>query len=1248
MRKNLFFTCALALASVAGVNAQNVNAQDWCHTLATGTTGTQVTNEIDGTSVTQYRAATKLFNHAGTTGVRYSVVETTPLNQLHSYGPCWAMGEMIVLDANGDTIPYTATSNAGHNELTGGTDGQGLEALNDGKLNNYFHTVWNSSYDIADAYHWIELDFGKSVDAFQLVWYTRPNQHQNRPLIIGLTPAGVDFTEESLYSEYQFSLGEQVTSAADLADENAFFAMYIEGETSYSNGEEEFTGPGNVFVSMGHNSYNVGTLVEAHPKSIVQLIPGNGENVFAVYMPVTDVYLADASAWSGNYNGANGWQYAYNQPKYLQEIQFTERKDGDFELSYEIEHEGETITVWIGYDMRGSLKIFPAEEKERLETAASTGDYSGGSFALPVDFGFSFYKTNVAEGVIERLSVASIADEVLTPAIEEAREYIATYGDHEGYDEDDTKGALEEVISAAEDALEANDLAGIFTAKDEVAAALSEYLAQRVYLLYDQIAELVAEWEGNNVTPPYTMADEGKYTSNSKNYLDNAEAVCANVESNYETMSAANIIAAYDQVAALMEQFRNSALKFSTFPALVTGISNAVSADYENNAVWRSNDLVLNEAINGVRLTVTSVYIGSAAGGGLFGGFPMLALGELKLYDANGDEVALTEANVMASATEVNEGFESTAARLVDGVITGAGSYFHSPWGGTAPSELVYIEVTFPEPMSAFTVELYSRDKSTTGGMVSLWPSELAISNLGQKYDPLLFAANPYNVKVGEQVTAVTDITDGIYVIRGLLNTHPVYGLDEDGNLQGAGSFYNGVERFHESVDAVREDCVFRIKSNSDGTFNILSFGEGKYWPSSTSNDYVSSTVYKSLAANIKIEAVADQAIENSFVLYEEHADLTTVSDSTDTDEDGILDSATETATPYVVYMDWNSGLATRPVVSVQPRSGVADDADDAWGDSLCFNKGNGEGQWQIYKVVMDNADYALLSGMVEATSSISLLEGNDPGRVADMGNYPDALAAAEACVADSVYAEAAGNVTALENAINGLVGLERTPMTPGYYMIVSAFPTYYEQQNVEKAMYVNPDALTLGWKNANEADKTFYFDFQPSSEAEILLAEGVITEEQAAILYTIRPVGTIESNEWYVSETSAVSTQIDVAEWASNYIVQMLDGASSFNLSPATNASWSLHTNGHSNGAGVSGNLVYWYGDSGASQWYLKKVDYTPTAIEDVVVEGDEVVSVAYYTVGGASSSAPVKGINIVRIVYANGVVETKKILVK
>ena len=92
--------------------------------------------------------------------------------------------------------------------------------------------------------------------------------------------------------------------------------------------------------------------------------------------------------------------------------------------------------------------------------------------------------------------------------------------------------------------------------------------------------------------------------------------------------------------------------------------------------------------------------------------------------------------------------------------------------------------------------------------------------------------------------------------------------------------------------------------------------------------------------------------------------------------------------------------------------------------------------------------------------------------------------------------------------------------------------------------------------------------------------------------------------------------------------------------------AGFSIHANQHGGGSGNSGNIVYWDGGAGASQWYLRKVDYE-TSIDDFVVEGTEVVAVSYFTPAGAAVPAPVMGINVVVTVYANGVVETKKVLV-
>jgi hypothetical protein len=78
---------------------------------------------------------------------------------------------------------------------------------------------------------------------------------------------------------------------------------------------------------------------------------------------------------------------------------------------------------------------------------------------------------------------------------------------------------------------------------------------------------------------------------------------------------------------------------------------------------------------------------------------------------------------------------------------------------------------------------------------------------------------------------------------------------------------------------------------------------------------------------------------------------------------------------------------------------------------------------------------------------------------------------------------------------------------------------------------------------------------------------------------------------------------------------------------------------------------VTYGGGVNSASAWrfiYVGEADDYELSVEDVVVKGDEVVSVSYFTTSGAAIAEPVKGINIVVKVYANGVVEATKVLVK
>ena len=267
MKKTLFLTCALALASFVGVSAQT-----WCRTVACGQ-GEAMTTE-GGKAM--HKGQTPLVKNAGAEGVRFTVIATAPNSEIKGGGPCFALGEMQILNEAGEAISYSVTSNADHNTMGGaGSDGQGFPALNDGVIEggNYWHSTWSAQ--APDAYHYLEFTFEEPVDAFQLVWYTRPGSDKNNPTVVGLTNPGVDFTEDMLYAEYEYSLGSKVADASELAGENKFFTFYVEGPTEYGADDEgnPYTGPGNVYVAL--SGYSTGNATEASPTNIIQLIAGN-------------------------------------------------------------------------------------------------------------------------------------------------------------------------------------------------------------------------------------------------------------------------------------------------------------------------------------------------------------------------------------------------------------------------------------------------------------------------------------------------------------------------------------------------------------------------------------------------------------------------------------------------------------------------------------------------------------------------------------------------------------------------------------------------------------------------------------------------------------------------------------------------------------------------------------------------------------------------------------------------------------
>lgn len=1251
MKKNLFLAGALALFAVVGVSAQN-----WSRTLATGLPGKEITHDVNGTQVTQYRAETALFEKAGAKGVRYTVVNTNNTNMAYGGGPFFCLGEIVVLGAEGDTIQYTVTSNADHNSGGAGTDGAGLPALNDGNLNNFFHSSWGGTEP--GGLHYLELTFAEPVDAFQLVWYTRPNQHVNRPTVVGLTEPGVDFTEDMLFAEYEFEAGAQVTNASEFAN-GGTFTLFANGPTSYEGTE---TNNGDTYIAL--SGYKTGFYTEATVTNLVQFIPAT-DGKFVLYQPVSETYYGSADKWTDAYNGKNGWQRATDDATRLGEFEITKRADGDFEITTYATRQyvdgawvdyDEPIKLWVGYDMRGNLKTFPQNVKEGLEQE----DYTLG-FGLPVDFGFTIYNASVSKEMVPDKTVAEMCDEVLENIIKVAEEKQEEYADVIAeYDWEDAEGNLIEALDAANKALTNGNLAGAFEAKSKLEAALAKLVAQKANYYEELHGELDAEVEDNLATPPYTQDMTGKYTQASVVLLAQVKVLFDNAMK-YEEYSYSQIEAMYAQIESLLDRLEGTRLSFSEFPAKIEDAPNVLT---NKHRVHESNVVNLVASVKGIRLTFTATNSTH-----MNDGYPQVVLAEFELFDAEGEQVDLSVSNFATNSIQDGEGALSNICNGIidaeDGVTEGGYEYWHSIWNGTAhnPSGHVYLDVTFPEPMSSFSFKFTGRN--IDGDRDQQFPTAYVLTEVGNAYDPLLFAENPYNVFVGEKVKNVSEITaDGLYVIKGLLNTVPVYKEETEGEgeeavttikevePEGTAMFYHGTDRFHASDAAVRAAGVYRFVPNGDGTFKALSLGLGKYWPSTTETGFVGdkSTFEADKAAKLNI--VASTNVEGAFLMYEKIEGLTTGGDSIDTDEDGVKDAIDEIfQTPYVMFMDWANSLATRPVVDPQPVVTSAELADN-WGDAQCFAKENGETEWEIYKVTMDNPDFFYLTNLTGAFDKLGLVVGTDPGCVSDLGALEAVLAEGQRVVADSAYADAPAAAAALAKEIAAVNSLEKNPMAEGVYQVVSANPDFKAKQNVEKALYAHvteDGTATFGWKTIEQDNIDFYFHFTKSENGEDLEAGETVEEGQGDLVYNIRAIATYEpETPYYIGEVEGQSTPVELFSDAySDYLVLNATGSAfTFRLA-GKGAGMSIHANQHGGGTGQSGNIVYWDGGAGASQWYLRKVDYE-TSIDDFVAEGTEAVAVSYFTPSGAAVPAPVKGINIVVTVYANGVVETKKVLVK
>ena len=352
----------------------------------------------------------------------------------------------------------------------------------------------------------------------------------------------------------------------------------------------------------------------------------------------------------------------------------------------------------------------------------------------------------------------------------------------------------------------------------------------------------------------------------------------------------------------------------------------------------------------------------------------------------------------------------------------------------------------------------------------------------------------------------------------------------------------------------------------------------------------------------------------------------------------------------------------------------------------------NGEFEWHIYRMTMKNPYlYWLQSAYVQA-ARVEMIIGTDPGYYteASVGPYANALAKAQAALEAQDDALAKEAVLAIEAAIDIPENAERNPVVAGTYVIEADDARFLQNLGAKVAVcaYFNPNALyngepsasseyTLWWtkipfdySDIKAIDPMFQFELVPavitedapegsiySEELAVWYEDSVVTEEQLANAFFIKSVRTGQ----YAGVSELVDANTGIPCTSQNigftdepeypYIIRE-QGAYKFDIWCPVGPNNCFHQLNHSNGAGQPSHIVHWNGGSGvqASLWQFRRLDAN-TSISDIVTddaEGD-VISVSYYTVDGAAVAAPVKGaVNIIKKVYANGVVKTAKEFVK
>lgn len=1189
--------------------------------------------------------------------LRFTVHETRSNATPNGNAIIFALSELKVYTADmKEELYYEVTSNADHNSLTGGSDGGGLDALWNGKFNDYFHSMYAENGAVTEN-HYLELTFDEPVDEFILEWGARPGNPKDAPTVVVLTEGGK--TSEP-YTDRSFTKKDQLTTIDALKGAQYILMRGNASETyderEHANGgyladdKKGLEGVGEMFVTMGETAAKEPTI-----DYVIQLIPvPEATDKYYIYYPNQEKYLsANHTDNDFGLESQNGWQRTTAKISDAAAVTFTQ-KDSDFEISYEMVTDEENFTIYIGADPRsGKIKSFSKARKEALvkngyceyfgiECAFNwsffAADYQAPTWATNFKLGLVYIKALSLKNSMKQDNTFNIS------TIVAELETLLT----QSLSSEDAKAKIEDYK---------NQINSLINKKIQTEYTIVNGQEANKYnaMASDQPVEGMCSKEAYNTYIKTNIVDEiGRlYNLRKTEFLyDHTDEVVAYFKSKQDNIDA----------------YLDTKYVIHTFPFAFTAKGNALGSlttQYDNNNRYEwIEKVLLKEPTDGFRMTFMDTYRGGSAN--MYNNVPVVALAAMEITDKDGNVIELNEELVTSNSIETAKD-NGAIANMFDNDIT---TFYHSIWSEGSFEGYVYLDIKFPEgtTLDQFTIKTVSREHQSA----ALAPKSVRFTAYGKVYDPIADRPNIYNVKIGNKVTDPANLKDGgLYVISGNLK----------GNLNAAPEdpcFYSGKSRYSTNeVAAANDTCVYLLNKNEDGSWNVMSLGAAKYW--TIDGDL---TMVRKEAAKIKI--AKSNNMEDAMVMYSDIPDTTLVAkwEWSQEGKESISIPEQNITVNKMIYMDWHSGLTTRPRVSEQPGEftygkDIIDAHEDgelmimgdgySAGDDLHFNKTNGEGEWNIYEVTMDTPYFVYIKNMLNHISETGLDAGIDPGCVkldeATLEQYENAKAAADYAVKNNKTSGAETTANTLIDLMDVMADAERIGFAADTeYLIQSALPEFYQKTGFYKAMSVNTETEKLVWgsRARNFINKNNNFLFKLTEvNAENQGSYGVeVPEADMGKTFYIENVETglfvgceiEEGGDQYVPMTAIEQAQLFAIEHSKGRVFNIRESG--------TNEC--MHAEGHGSGGNASGEVILYGDKAGASTWqffvmnderkkgiFEKEVEEPENSIESVI-EGDEVIAVEYYTVAGVAIPTLEKGINIVIKRYANGVVEATKVLVK